>query len=130
MVHVEDFRKLSLYQKSLDLCYAVYRFIENNAVVLKSEEELKIRKMAVRIPAAIAAGIGQTNMKIRFKSLNKAKGLLMELEVLMSKLVQVTEIKQAEYRKLQNYYGQLIRLMNGYFSWMSKKESKYLIKGD
>jgi four helix bundle protein len=124
MVHVEDFRKLSLYQKSLDLCYAVYRFIDKNAEELSDQEKLKIRKIAVRISAVIAGGIGQTNMKIRFKSLNKAKGLLMELEVLMSKLVRVTEIKQTEYRGLQDYYDQLIRLMNAYFSWMSKKRIK------
>ena len=119
-MYVEDFKKLSLYQKSLDFYYAVYRFIDNNAMELSNEEKLKIRKMTVRIPVAIAAGIGQMNMKIRFKRLNMAKGLLEELKTLTSELLLKSRIEHEDDIELQYYYDQVIRLINSYFGWLSK----------
>lgn len=119
-MYVEDFKKLSLYQKSLDFYYAVYRFIDNNAMELSNEEKLKIRKMTVRIPVAIAAGIGQTNMKIRFKRLNMAKGLLEELKTMTSELLLKSRIEHEDDIELQYYYDQVIRLINSYFGWLSK----------
>ncbi|MEK5233475.1 four helix bundle protein [Lysinibacillus sp. FSL K6-0232] len=119
-MYVEDFKKLSLYQNSLDFYYAVYRFIDNNAMELSNEEKLKIRKMTVRIPVAIAAGIGQMNMKIRFKRLNMAKGLLEELKTLTSELLLKSRIEHEDDIELQYYYDQVIRLINSYFGWLSK----------
>lgn len=119
-MYVENFKKLSLYQKSLDFYYAVYRFIDNNAMELSNEEKLKIRKMTVRIPVAIAAGIGQMNMKIRFKRLNMAKGLLEELKTLTSELLLKSRIEHEDDIELQYYYDQVIRLINSYFGWLSK----------
>lgn len=87
---------------------------------LSNEEKLKIRKMTVRIPVAIAAGIGQTNMKIRFKRLNMAKGLLKELKTLTSELLLKSRIEHEDDIELQYYYDQVIRLINAYFGWLSK----------
>lgn len=122
-MYVEDFRKLSLYQRSLECCYAVYRFIDNYAMELTSEEKFMIRKMASLIPAAVAAGIGQTNMKICFKRLNMAKGLLIELETLISELLRGERIKYEDSAELCYYQGHVIRLMNVYFGWLSKNNN-------
>jgi hypothetical protein len=90
---------------------------------LTSEEKLKIRKMVARIPVAIAAGIGQTNMKIRFKRLNTAKGLLVELEMLITELLRESRIKYENGIELSYYHGHVIRLMNSYFGWISKNNN-------
>src|SRR5690625_1877223 len=45
-----------------------------------SHERREFHKIAIAVPKLIASCIGQSNMKIRFKQLNKMKDCLLELK--------------------------------------------------
>lgn len=119
-MYVESFRKLDLYEKSHDLCFAVYRFVEEQAVQLNGEELLKVRRLATYVPAKIAKAIGQTNMKFRFKYLNEAKDALQTMKQVITQLLKKPGIKHEDVHEMDFYHDQVIKLMNAYFGWMSK----------
>lgn len=121
-MHVENFRKLRLYDKSLDLCFATYQFVQENQKKIDNVEAQKIRKLAITIPAWIAIAVGQTNMKVRFKLLNKAKDSLLELQKLVTELHEKLPIHYESGFILVCCQDELVKLLHAYFGWLSKNK--------
>lgn len=122
MVKVENFRNLDVYNRSIDLLMAVKRVINGCKVDLTEYEVGVLYKNAVIIPNKIAAAIGQVNMKVRFKKLNKAKSTVIQLQTIMLDLKKRKKIDEQLWQKVDEYSIEVMKLLNGYFKWMGKRK--------
>lgn len=124
MGDVEEFKKSALYLRSLDLHFEVNQFLKMKGDILDMNERRKLQKYATTAPRKIAHGMGQTNMKIRFKKLNEAKNSLLQLQLLLEGAIKRQGSKLAEYKKVEDYSIQVLKLFNYYFGQLKRKKQK------
>lgn len=121
MKRVENFHDFNLYQRSLDLVKDIYNATQNGNL-LKAEANL-IRKKSVAISSLIASAIAQANMKVRFKRLNEAKGILIQIRLFMLELKIKNKIDSSTWGKIEKRTIEVMKLLNAFFGYM--KKSKY-----
>ncbi|MBB2482483.1 hypothetical protein H5P36_20130 [Bacillus sp. APMAM] len=78
-MRIPEFRRNALYKRSLDLFHEVFRTIEEEGEQLEKIEVVIMRKRVLRITKKVTLAIVQQNIKIKYKSLNEAKGELVNL---------------------------------------------------
>lgn len=122
MVKVQNFRKFDVYNRSIDLSMAVKQVINNCKANLTEREVGVLSKNAVTIPNKVAAAIGQVNMKVRFKKLNKAKSTVIQLQTIMLDLKKRKKIDEQLWQKVDEYSIEVMKLLNGYFKWMGERK--------
>lgn len=131
-MRVENFRKYNLYDRSLDLMIAIYRLIDNYALDPDDRQAKELYRCAIKIPKLFASGIGQTNMNVRVKRFNKAKDKLDDLRVAIIFYKEQSHIDRRCLDEIEENRVQLLKLMNGYFGWLSKtkysKEPLYKVE--
>ncbi|MEH7076218.1 hypothetical protein [Neobacillus drentensis] len=116
----EDFKKLALYSRSLDLHIAVNNFLRVYGATLNDTDQLNIRRLTTTVSRKIALAMGQTNIKICFKKLNEAKKSLLQLQSMLKEAVSRQERGNAEFLKIENYSIQVLKLFNYYFGQLKK----------
>src|SRR5690606_6711087 len=124
MAKVENFRTFDVYNRSIDLSMAVKQIINGCKADLTEYEVGVLYKNAVIIPNKIAAAIGQVNMKVRFKKLNEAKSTVIQLQTIMLDLKRRKKIDEQLWQEVDEYSIQVMKLLNGYFGWISKSKEK------
>ncbi|GAE37657.1 four helix bundle protein [Halalkalibacter akibai] len=124
MTKVENFRSFNLYNRSTDLTMTVRQATNIYKANLTEQEISILNKNAVIIPKKIAAAISQVNMKERFKKLNEAKSTLIQLEMIMLELKKRKKIDEQSWREVDDYLMEVMKLLNGYFSWISRRKPK------
>jgi hypothetical protein len=122
MKRVENFRLLTLYDRSIELTKTIYDVSHTDKGSLTDLEIKLIRKKAVIIPSKIASGISQMNMKFRCKKLNEAKATLIQLRLLMDNLKMRKKIDCQLWLVFEKYRIEVIKLLNGYFGWIGSKK--------
>lgn len=118
MIKVEDFRAFDLYDRSVDLTIAISQAIKVCQGNLLEKEIEVIRKKAVIVPSKIAAAISQVNFKVRFKKLNEAKGILIQLKSIMFELTKRKKIDESSWQTVNSCSIDVMKLINGYFRWL------------
>jgi|SRR5690625_542282 len=121
---VNNFRNYELYRCSLDLTQSIYKLMDKEKF-FSSVERREFHKIAIFVPKLIASGIGQSNMKILFKRLNKVKDFLLELKNL-SNLSHLKENKGYSYllNEIENNRLKVWKLLHGYFGWLKRSKKK------
>ncbi|WP_430789098.1 four helix bundle protein [Virgibacillus flavescens] len=119
-MRVENFRKYTLYDRSLDLMIAIYRLIDNYALDPDDRQAKELYRCAIKIPKLIASGIGQTNMNVRIKRLNMAKEKLEYLQGAIRFYEKQRHIDNQYLDEIEDNRIQVIKLMNGYFGWLKE----------
>jgi hypothetical protein len=109
---VHDFRRSALYQRSLDLCKEVYRFVKIQDDKVMEKEAIDLRRKAVSLVKKVAIALIQQNVKMQFKKLNEAKKDLMNLEALLQEF----SIDEFTKQRIADQSVQVIRLLNYSFS--------------
>ena len=110
---IRDFRKNTLYQRSLELCEIVYQLVKTER--LNEEEKSKLRYRVVRISSKIAKGISQHNVNNRFRNFNEAKKELLQLVELLQRLLHQQKMNDAFYDKFKKQSDHVARILNFYF---------------
>jgi len=123
-MRIDNFRNYDLYRCSLDLTQSIYKLMDKENF-FSSHERREFHKIAIAVPKLIASGIGQSNMKIRFKQLNKMKDCLLELKHL-SNSSHLIESKGYGYllNEIENNRLQVLKLLHGYFGWLKRSKKK------
>ncbi|MQR93689.1 four helix bundle protein [Fictibacillus phosphorivorans] len=124
MERVENFRDFQLYLRSMDLTRESYEVIHVCKEELTDKEVALIRKMAVTIPIKIASAIGQVNMKVRFKMLNNAKVILIQLRATMMEFNKKKKVDDHSLTRVNGYLEEILKLLYGYFGWISNEKAK------
>ena len=124
MAMVENFRTFDVYNRSIDLSMAIKQATSSCKENLTEHEVGVINKNAVTIPNKIAAAISQVNMKVRFKKLNEAKSTLIQLQTIMLELKKRKKIDEQMWQEVDDNSTEVMKLLNGYFKWISRRKSK------
>ncbi|MEH7114583.1 hypothetical protein V7124_19785 [Neobacillus niacini] len=120
----EDFRRLALYYRSLDLHKAVNNLLRVHGARLNEVDQLNLRKRATVVTKKIAYAMSQTNNKIRFKKLNEAKNCLLQLKSMLKEAVSKMDGAMEEYSKVEDYIIQVLKLFNYSFAQLKKQRIK------
>mgnify|MGYP001420374334 CR=1 FL=1 len=124
MVKVENFRTFDVYNRSIDLSMAIKQATNSCRGNLTEHEVSVIYKNAITIPNKIAAALAQVNMKVRFKKLNEAKSTLIQLQTIMLEMKKGKKIDDQIWQEVNDYSTEVMKLLNGYFKWISKIKPK------
>lgn len=122
MKRVENFRLLTLYDRSIELTKTIYDITLMEKGSLTDLEIKLIRKKAVIIPSKIALGISQVNMKFRCKKLNEAKATLIQLRLLIDNLNKRKKNDCQSWLVFEKYRTEVMKLLNGYFGWVGSNK--------
>lgn len=124
MTKVDNFRSYNLYKRSIDLTSISYNIIHSCKNNLTEAEVALIRKKVVTLSIKIASAIAQVKMAIRFKKLNEAKFALIQLQSAMRVLKRKNKIDEYLWHEIENCSTEIMKLLHGYFGWISKSKCK------
>lgn len=109
-----NFRNLTVWQKSKDLCILVYKLSNT----LPKEETYgiisQIRRAVISIPSNIAEGYAKSSMKDRAKFLEIAIGSYYELSTQMEIIHEIKYIDDNQYKDFLVCFEEVGRLLGGY----------------
>lgn len=109
---VPDFRKSAVYQRSLNLSHEIYRTVDEDCEKIGETEAMQLRKRAVRITKKITHSLIQQNIKMKYKSLNEAKGELVNLLEQIYQLCTEGKIEDRNGFIIDYYADQVMKLLN------------------
>jgi hypothetical protein len=124
MAKVENFRTLDVYNRSINLSLTIKHATKSCKADLSEQEIGVLNKNVVTIPIKVAAAIAQVNMKERFKKLNEAKSTLIQLQTIMLELKKRKKIDEQSWMKVEELSIEVMKLLNGYFRWISGRKQK------
>jgi hypothetical protein len=124
MKRVENFRDFQLYLRSMYLTRESYEVIHVCKEDLTDKEVALIRKMAITIPIKIASAVGQVNMKLRFKNLNNAKSIVIQLRATLLEFNKKKKVDDHSFTRIDGYLEDILKLLHGYFWWISNEKAK------
>jgi hypothetical protein len=124
MAKVENFRSFAVYNRAIDLSIVIKQATKSCKANLTEREIVVLNKNVVTIPIRIAAAITQVNIKVRFKKLNEAKSILIQLQTIMLELKKRKKIDEQSWGKVEELSIEVMKLLNGYFRWISGRKQR------
>lgn len=113
-IYIQDFRKLKVWQKSMDLVDEIYKTVKIFPDYEKYALSDQIKRCTTSICANIAEGNSQLYKKKEFSFANNALGSAGETKNWIETAYRVGYIKYEIYQKLLSDTDEVIKMIIGY----------------
>ena len=108
-----NFRKLNVYNNSLDLVEYVYELAGHFPTVEKYALSDQVRRAVVSVPSNIVEGVGRTTDKEKAHFMSMAYGSLMETLCQMEIAYRVKYINEEEFKNVEERIVKIAKMISG-----------------
>lgn len=120
-MHIQYYRDLLVWQKSMDLCVEVH----NSTVVFPKQElfglSAQLNRSVVSVPSNIAEGHGRRTTPDFIHFLSISRGSLNEVETQITLAMRYNYISQTDHDELLERCGEVGRMLNGLIDALERR---------
>ena len=120
-IYIQDFRKLKVWQKSVELADEIYKIVESFPDFEKYAMSSQIIRCTTSTSANIAEGNSQLYSKKEFSFANNALGSAGETKHWLEMAFRRKYIDDLTYRKLSEDVDEIIKMIIGYMKALKNK---------
>ena len=120
-MHIQFYRDLLVWQKSMDLCVEVY-----NATLTFPKQEIfglsaQLNRSVVSVPSNIAEGHGRRTTPDFIHFLFISRGFLNEVETQLTLAMRYNYLSQTDHDDLLERCGEIGRMLNGLIDSLGRR---------